>query len=138
MVLDTSVVVAGLRSRSGGANAVLSLVAKRRLIPIATPPLFLEYEEVLQRPEHRIVHGLEMPEIESFLQELAKLVDPVDLHFRLRPQLADPKDEMVLEAAINGRAHALVTFNVADFLPAGRRFRIPILTPRQLLQKVGR
>jgi hypothetical protein len=32
-----------------------------------------------------------------------------------RPPLRDPNDEMVLEAAVNGRADALVTFNVRDY-----------------------
>jgi predicted nucleic acid-binding protein len=39
-----------------------------------------------------------------------------------RPQLRDPNDEMVLEAAVNGHAHAIVTFNQRDFLPAASRF----------------
>ncbi|MER9939715.1 PIN domain-containing protein [Mesorhizobium sp. M0088] len=32
--------------------------------------------------------------------------------------MSDPKDEMVLEAAINGRADALVTYNRRDFAAA--------------------
>jgi predicted nucleic acid-binding protein len=43
---------------------------------------------------------------------------------------------MVLEAAINGQADALVTYNVGDFAVAGARFRIPILRPAELLKKV--
>jgi predicted nucleic acid-binding protein len=57
VVLDTSVVVAGLRSRLGGANAMLRLVAQKRIIALATPPLFLEYEEVLRRPELDLLMG---------------------------------------------------------------------------------
>jgi predicted nucleic acid-binding protein len=45
------------------------------------------------------------------------LIEPVEVHFQRRPQSGDPNDEMVLEAAINGRADALVTYNVADFGP---------------------
>ena len=115
IVLDTSVVVAGLRSRLGAGNAVLRLVAQRRLVALATPPLFLEYEDVLKRPEHRLVHGLAPEAIDEFLAELAALIEPVEVHFQWRPQARDPNDEMVLEAAINGRADALVTYNVADF-----------------------
>jgi putative PIN family toxin of toxin-antitoxin system len=136
VVLDTSVVVAALRTRSGAGNAVLRLVAEQRVIPLATPPLFFEYEEVLRRPDHQLVHGLTESEIADFLAEFAALVEPVELHFRLRPQLTDPKDEMVLEAAINGRASALITYNISDFAPARRTFRLPILTPAQLLAKV--
>ena len=136
IVLDTSVVVAGLRTRTGAGNAVLRLIADRQLVLLATPPLFLEYEDVLQRPEQRLAHGLAPEEVEEFLAELAALVEPVEVHFRWRPQSADPNDEMVLEAAINGQADALVTYNAADFAPAGRRFGIPVLSPAELLKKV--
>src|SRR5271169_6806048 len=129
VVLDTSVVVAALRTRTGAGNAVLRLVAQPRLIPLATPPLFLEYEDVLKRPEQRLAHGLAPQQIDEFLAELAALIEPVEVHFQWRPQSRDPNDEMVLEAAINGRADALVTYNVRDFAAAGERFRISVLRP---------
>jgi putative PIN family toxin of toxin-antitoxin system len=138
VVLDTSVVMAALRSRSGAGNAVLRLVAQRRVVPLATPPLFLEYEDVLKRPEHRLVHGLSTVEIDEFLAEFAALAEPVEVHFLWRPQVADPNDEMVLEAAINGQADALVTHNVMDFAEAGERFEISILRPSELLKRVRR
>ena len=136
VVLDTSVVVAALRTREGAGNAVLRLVARHRLVMLATPPLFCEYEDVLKRSEQQLAHGLTVPEVDLFLAELAALIEPVDLHFSWRPQVHDPSDEMVLEAAINGRADALVTYNVSDFAQAGERFRIPILRPGELLKKV--
>jgi predicted nucleic acid-binding protein len=43
---------------------------------------------------------------------------------------------MVLEAAINGQADALVTYNIKDFAEAGERFRISVLRPGDLLKKV--
>src|SRR5260221_10536252 len=82
IVLDTSVVVAGLRTQLSAGNAVLLLVAKRRLVALATPPLFLEYEDVLKRPEHRLAHGLAPEAIDEFLGELAALIEPVEVHFQ--------------------------------------------------------
>jgi putative PIN family toxin of toxin-antitoxin system len=96
----------------------------------------LEYEEVLKRPEHRLAHGLSLEAIDEFLAELAALVEPVEVHFQWRPQTPDPNDEMVLETAINGGANAIVTYNVADFAVAGRRFKISVLSPAELLRKV--
>jgi putative PIN family toxin of toxin-antitoxin system len=90
-------------------SCVPRLIATRRLVALATPPLFLEYEDVLKRPEHRLAHGLAPEAMEEFLAELAALIEPVEVHFQWRPQSRDPNDEMVLEAAINGRADALVT-----------------------------
>jgi len=136
IVLDTSVVVAGLRTRLGAGNAILRLVAQGRLVILATPPLFLEYEEVLKRPEHQLVHGLAPEAIDGFLAELAALIEPVEVHFQWRPQSRDPNDEMVLEAAINGRADALVTYNVADFVGITERFKVPLLRPADLLRRM--
>jgi putative PIN family toxin of toxin-antitoxin system len=136
VVLDTSIIVAALRTRHGAANAVLRLVAKRRLVALATPPLFLEYEDVLKRPEQQLIHGLAADAVDRLLAELAALLEPVEIHFRWRPQARDPSDEMVLEAAINGSADALVTYNVADFRSAGERFGIPVVRPGDILGKV--
>jgi len=136
IVLDTSIIVAALRTRRGAANAVLRLVARRRLVALATPPLVLEYEDVLKRPEQQLVHGLAPEEVDHVLAELAVLLEPVEIHFQWRPQARDPSDEMVLEAAINGSADALLTYNVADFRAAGERFGVPIVRPADLLRKV--
>jgi len=135
-VLDTSVVVAGLRPSRGAANGVLRLVAQPRLILLATPPLFLEYEDVLKRPEHRLAHGLAPELIDDLLAELAALIEPVELHFRWRPQVRDPGDEMALEAAINGDADALVTYNVSDFAVAADRFGVSVLRPVDVSKRV--
>ena len=138
IVLDTSVVVASLRTRQGAANEVLRMVARQHLLLLATPPPFLEYEDALKRPEQRLAHGLTIEAIDNFLAELAALTEPVEVHFRWRPQVRDPGDEMVLETGINGRADALVTYNLKHFALAGDRFRIPVLRPADLLRKVRR
>ena len=103
---------------------------------MATPPLFLDYEEVLKRPEHRLAHGLTPEAGDEFLAELAALIESVELHFQWRSQGRDPNDEMVLEAAINGRADVLVTYNLADFVGVAKRFRTSVMHPADLLKKV--
>jgi predicted nucleic acid-binding protein len=113
----------------------LRLVANRRLRLLATPPLFLEYEEVLKRPEQRLEHGLTLEQVDDFLAELAALIERVETHFQWRPQARDPSDEMVLEAAINGHAYALVTYNIADFA-AAERFEIAVVGPADVLRRV--
>ena len=137
-MLDTSVIVAALRSRSGASNRILELVGRGRLRPLATTALFLEYEDVLQRPENRLATGMRPQDVEDFLAALASATEGVDVNFRWRPQLKDPKDEFVLEAAVNGRADALVTHNVRDFESAARLFGVRILLPRDVLKELAR
>jgi hypothetical protein len=43
---------------------------------------------------------------------------------------------MVLEAAANGRAGMLVTFNLRDFGSAPSRFGIEVLLPREALKNL--
>jgi putative PIN family toxin of toxin-antitoxin system len=136
VVVDTSVIVAGLRSQLGASNRILTLVAERQLVLLVTTALFLEYEEDLNRPEQRLATGMAQEDVSGFLAALASAAEPVDVHFMWRPQLADPADELVLEAAVNGRAPAIVTHNVRDFLPAARDFKIEVLTPSIMLQRM--
>jgi len=133
IVLDTNIFVAGLRSRNGASFALLRLIALRQVKPLVSTALFLEYEAVLKRPEQLAIHGFSVTEIDRMMGEFAALCEPVDVHFLWRPQLADIQDEMVLEAAINGRADALVTHNLRDFAPAAR-FGMPVLTPAAFLE----
>lgn len=136
-MLDTNIVTAALRSASGASNAMLMLVATRQLVPLVTSALFYEYEDVLKRPEQQLAHGLEISGIDRFLDAFASAAEPVELRFRWRPQLGDPGDEMVLEAAVNGQADALVTHNIRDFAEAAAKFGLRVLSPAQAIKEYG-
>jgi putative PIN family toxin of toxin-antitoxin system len=138
VVLDTSVIVAALRSRTGASNALLEDVARGRLRPLASTALFLEYEDALKRPDIRLATGMSEEDVDGFLAALASAAEAVDVNFRWRPQLSDPKDELVLEAAVNGEADALVTHNLRDFEPATRLFGVRVLLPRDVLKELRR
>jgi predicted nucleic acid-binding protein len=97
--------------------------------------LFLEYEDAVKRPEQRLVHGFTLEAVDEFLADLAALIEPVEVHFQWRPKLRDPNDEMGLEAAINGRADACVTYNVKHLALAGDGFKISVLRPADLLRR---
>jgi putative PIN family toxin of toxin-antitoxin system len=136
VVLDTSVIVAALCSRSGASNALLEHIARDRLRPLVSTGLFLEHEEVVKRPETRLTTGMSTEDADGFLAALASAAEAVEVNFRWRPQLSDPKDELVLEAAVNGNANALVTHNVRDFEPATQSLGVRVLLPRDLLKEL--
>lgn len=136
VLLDTNVVAASLRSRSGASAAVMQAWYERRFDAAASVALFLEYEDVLRRAEHRRIHRLDDNGIEALLDIWASMVVRVVVNYRWRPRLSDPHDEMVLEAAVNGLVDAIVTFNVRDFVNVTAQFGVQVWTPVQLLHRL--
>ena len=136
--MDTDAVVAAMRSPTGASAAIVRAVRQRRATLLLSVPLAMEYEAVCRRPEHRVEAGLSEREVEIFLDALIALAEPVLTHFLWRPQLHDPNDEMVLEAAVNGRADAVVTFNVTDYGTAASQFGVEVLLPREAIARIRR
>ena len=144
LVLDTDVVVAALRSPQGASAALIrfleqgigTLGARVLSALLLSVPLALEYEAICLLADHRLAAGLSKAEVEIFVNTLIALAVPVEMHFRWRPQLRDPCDEMVLETAINGQADAIVSFNQRDYGKVPESFGIELLLPREALRRI--
>ena len=132
-VLDTDVFIAAVRSPTGASRCWLNAALRQRYTLLLSLPLFLEYEDVLRRAETLAAVGLTVTDADTLLDALAAVVKPVEVNFLWRPQLRDPGDEMVLEAAVNGRADWLLTFNQRHLCDAARRFGIPCGRPGNVL-----
>ena len=136
LVLDTDVVVAAMRSPTGASAAILRLARQGGVTLVASVALALEYEAVCGRAEHRLASGLSEDEVDVFVTAVIALAQPVEVHFLWRPQLRDPGDEMVLDAAVNGSADAVVTFNVRDFGTVLPQFGVEVLLPREAIRRI--
>lgn len=135
-MLDTDVMVAALRSPRGASAEILRRVHAGQLSMLVSVPLFTEYEAVLTRPDHLRATHLSAAGMRRLLDELAERVVRVQGWYLWRPQLRDPADEMVLEAAVNGGAEALISFNRRDFGDAPARFGVLLITPGQFLRRL--
>ncbi|HZR60186.1 MAG TPA: putative toxin-antitoxin system toxin component, PIN family [Xanthobacteraceae bacterium] len=136
LVLDTSVLVAAIRSDAGASRRLLQAALERRedLTILVSVPLLIEYEAVMMRVHHLKAAGLSTADVAALLDALAAVSEPVTLAYLWRPTLPDADDDMVLEAAVNGRAEAIVTFNVRDFGTAAGKFGIAILSPGEAVR----
>jgi putative PIN family toxin of toxin-antitoxin system len=113
VILDTSVLVSGLRSNRGASFQILKALRSGDLKVSVSVALVLEYESVLLRP------GL-IPNFTS--EELCRIIDGICLmaqHHRIffawRPFLSDPNDDLVLEVAVAASAPYIITHNISDF-----------------------
>jgi putative PIN family toxin of toxin-antitoxin system len=136
IVLDTNVAIAAMRSRSGASAEILKLVVRRRLTMLGTLSIALEYLDVCQRPTSYVGTPLSAADALAFAEDLVAQLEPIDVHFRWRPATADPGDDHMLEAAVNGNAEAIVTFNTRDFAAAVTQFGLRVMTPADILREM--
>lgn len=137
-MLDSNVLVAAFRSDSGASRRVLEEALAQGFDLLLSVPLMFEYEAVLTRPEHLSASGASVEDVEEVLDGLAAVGRRVRLAFRWRPALPDPNDDMVLETAVNGQAHAIITFNEGDFNPVAARFGCRVMRPGEFLRWLAR
>lgn len=135
VVIDTNVIVSGLRSTKGAAFRVLEGISKGVVQPVLSQALFLEYEDVLMRPGMLPSH---MPReaVERFLNAFISSSELQEVYFRWRPWLPDPQDEFVLELAVAAGCIPITTSNLRDFLPASQ-LGVRVMTPWELAYELN-
>jgi predicted nucleic acid-binding protein len=95
--------------------------------------LVLEYEDVLKRAGK--VRHLTAKDIDDFLDYLCSIGRLHMIHYLWRPQLRDPRDELVLELAVQASSDYIVTHNTKDFSEA-RRFGITAIKPQEFIRRI--
>ena len=97
-------------------------------------PLVLEYESAAKRVSRLV--GLTYSDIDDIVDYICKVAEHRDIYYLWRPFLKDPKDDMVLEVAVESESEFIVTHNVRDFIGI-EQFGLQATTPKQLLEKIG-
>ena len=133
VVLDSSVLVAALRSRQGASFRLLELLRNGQFEIAVSVPLVLEYEAVLVR--YAIELNLSREAAVGVVDFLCRVGHRQDIHFLWRPSLSDPQDEFVLELAVAANCEAIITHNVRDFVGA-KKFKPQVLTPSAFLARI--
>ncbi len=131
IVLDTNVVVSGLMNETSVPAQVVDLCLTGDIELAVDARIVAEYRDVLSRSEL----GLDRGDIDRFLAVTGYAARVVGAP--LPVTLPDPDDLPFLEVAVAAAVDALVTGNVRHFRPREGKLDIPILTPRQLLDRLG-
>lgn len=130
IVVDTNIVIAGMRSKTGVSNAFLRRLNDPRLKFHISNALLLEYEEVLRREQTAL--GLSDQDIDDLLDGFCAIGEK---HYRLftwRPVSGDPDDDFLVELALSARVDYLVTYNLRD-LQFVEQYGITLVTPLGVL-----
>ncbi|QQR80761.1 MAG: putative toxin-antitoxin system toxin component, PIN family [Deltaproteobacteria bacterium] len=134
VVFDTNVLVSTLRSRRGASFKLLSLIDQGLYQLHLSVPLLFEYESVLKRD---CAHSkLLQSDIDDVLNYLCQVSKKKNIFYLWRPQLKDPKDDFILELAVESRCKFIVTFNKKDFV-GSEPFGITPILPKDFLKILG-
>jgi predicted nucleic acid-binding protein len=134
VVIDTNVLVAGLRSGGGASRAVLRRALGGGLQPLFGNALWMEYQDLLGRP----VRGdaTTADERRDVLAALAQQGRWVTVYYGWRPNLPDEADNHLIELALAGGAQAIVSHNLRDLRGGELRLgNLRVLTPAQCLEE---
>lgn len=122
LVLDSNVLVSAFTSGKGASRELLREVLRGACVAAISVPLFLEYEDVLARPQVRRRCALSAPEQEQLFDAFLACTQLVEVYYRWRPNLRDESDNHVLELAVAAGGIPVVTFNRRDFTGGQLRF----------------
>lgn len=134
IVIDTNVMVSGLRSTRGASYRLLRLIGTSDFEIALSVPLALEYEDVLKRTSSDL--GLTHDDINRLLEFWCGAAHLQDIHFLWRPVLRDPKDDHVLELAVGAGCRVIVTHNLRDFVHS-ETFGVQAIRPGEFLRRIG-
>jgi hypothetical protein len=84
-VLDTNVVVAGMRSPTGASAEFLRMARRSAIILLVNVALALEYEATCRLDAHRLAAGLDAYEVGVFIDAVLAMAEPVETHFLWQP-----------------------------------------------------
>jgi putative PIN family toxin of toxin-antitoxin system len=132
-VLDTSVLVAAVRSRRGASFELISRLGGEEFEVAVSVPLVLEYEGTLLR--HLRETSLDERDVRDLIDYICGIAVRQEIFFLWRPYLRDSGDDMVLELAVAARCEAIVTHNLRDFHGA-EKMGVRVLTPGHFLQEL--
>jgi putative PIN family toxin of toxin-antitoxin system len=134
IVLDTNVLLAGLRSSRGASYKLLTILNDSRWQLNVSTALVFEYEEILKREKDQL--DLTSEDIDNVIEGICAIANRCNIFYLWRPVARDPDDDFLIDLAVECQADFIITYNQKD-LQAAEKFGIKVLTPKEFLKQVG-
>ncbi len=134
IVIDTNVFISALKSRRGASFKLLFETSREKYELNISPALIFEYESAAKRNINDL--KLNKEQIDSILDMICNTSNKCEIFFLWRPQLKNPKDDHILELAIESQSKYIITYNKKNFKGVNK-FGIEVLTPKEYLELIG-
>ena len=133
IVIDTNVFIAALISKRGTSHKLVQMIGSKVFAICISVPLIFEYEDVAKRSgKVNLSHEL----IDDIIDYICAEGLETEIFYLWRPILTDPKDDFILELAVNAQADFIVTYNRKDF-KGSEKFGVQVVSPREFLERIG-
>ncbi len=130
-VLDTNVLVAAFRSRTGASFEVFRRLRLDDWTAVLSDHLTYEYEGILKRDAAAL--SLSLADIDALLNAICARGEEWSLTHNWEPILRDPDDEPLVQLAQESGALVIITHNTRHLQPAAR-LGIQVLKPMEFLR----
>ena len=129
IVLDTSVLVSSLLF-TGRLSRLVSLWRERRIVPLLSIDVFVEYLRVLAYPKFKLSGEEIKALVDEYILPFGEMVKVADTPAIIRE---DPADDKFLSLAVSGRARFILSGD-KHLLALKRHGRAKIMTAREFLE----
>ena len=133
-VIDTNIIIGAVIKPEGTVGAILRSLRDRGYSILYSEPLLIELADVLNRPRIRQKYGLSTQDIETVLALILLRGEAVTTARRI-DICRDPKDNMILEVAVAGKAD-VISSGDKDLISLREFEGIPIVVPAEFLRRL--
>ena len=135
VVLDTNVLISGLYSKRGASYQLLKAAISGELSYAISPLIALEYEGKMHQKIEEGFLKVSKSDCGRMLDALFAIATIVWKPLQIRPILADPSDDKILECAISGHCTHIITFNKRHFpMAVTAPYGIKVMTAGEFLE----
>lgn len=133
-VVDSNVILRAVIKPNGSVGPVLQRLRNAEFVAVYNDPLLTELADVLNRPRIREKYALRDEDIRTVIALLLLRGESVEPSRRI-DACRDPKDNMILEAAVEGRSDFIVSGD-GDLLVLRAFEGIPIVESGRFLREL--
>jgi putative PIN family toxin of toxin-antitoxin system len=137
VVIDTNIFLDACLGQ-GAAHHVVAACLRGRCRPLMGAALFAEYEAVLGRTELFESCRLSLAERDDLLDIFLATCEWTRIYFAWRPNLPDEADNHLVELAVAGGAHFIVSRNLRDVARMELKFpELRVVSPEDFLKEIA-
>lgn len=131
VVYDTNIIVSAFIGKGAPYNA-LEAVYDGKVRMVISPEMLIELEDVLSRPKF----NYNISQIRKMMTVIVQASIIVEPDTKLDLVKKDPKDNMIIEAAMSGNAKYIITGDTHHLLPLKKVGNIKIISVNEFLKKL--